>query len=239
MPNTPHPSDIQDIALPFIDEAADSGHIPEKPTWRGWIHTGTFPLAIVLGVVLVAVANGTTARVGAAVFAGASLLLFGISALYHRINWSPEVKALFRRLDHANIFLLIAGTYTPITLLSLPREKAAMLLGAIWSMAALGIVFRVFWLAAPRWLYVPIYVVMGWAAVVFIGDFFRANWITMTLVLAGGILYSLGALVYGIKRPNPFPRTFGFHEVFHTLTALAFLCHWTGVLLVAVDPPLG
>lgn len=239
MPHHSRPIDLHDPSLPLIDEAEDSHHTPEKPSWRGWIHTGTFPLAIVLGGILIAFANGTTARVGAAIFAIASLLLFGISALYHRVNWSPAVKALFRRLDHANIFLLIAGTYTPITLLSLPRDKATILLVAIWSMAVLGILFRVFWLSAPRWLYVPIYVVMGWAAVIFIGDFFRANWVTMTLVLAGGILYSLGAVVYGMKRPNPLPRTFGFHEVFHTLTALAFICHWTGVLLVAVDPPLG
>src|SRR5690606_19753675 len=113
-----------------------------KPSWRGWIHAGTFPVAIVLGIVLLVFAEGTAAKVGSAIFFAASLLLFGTSALYHRINWSAQVRAVFRRIDHANIFLLIAGTYTPITLLALPSEKAVPLLIVIWTGATLGIGFR-------------------------------------------------------------------------------------------------
>ena len=227
----------EDLNIPLVEDSIDYHAMQPKPSWRGWIHAGTFPVAIALGIILIVFAEGTTAKVGSAVFFAASLLLFGTSALYHRINWSAKVRAVFRRIDHANIFLLIAGTYTPVTLLALPSEKATPLLAVIWTGATLGIGFRVFWLSAPRWLYVVLYLVLGWAAVAFIVDFFRAAWITMTLVLIGGILYSLGAVVYGMKRPNPFPRTFGFHEIFHTLTVLAFIAQWTGVFLIAIDPP--
>lgn len=209
-----------------------------RPTWRGWIHAVAFPLALVLGIVLVVAAEGPAAITGSAIFFAASLLLFGISALYHRIGWSPSVSAIFRRIDHANIFLLIAGTYTPITLLCLPRDKAVILLATIWTGAALGILFRIFWLGAPRWLYVGLYVLLGWAAMVFIGDFFRASWAAMTLILLGGVAYSIGAVIYGLKRPDPLPARFGFHEIFHVMTVIAFALHWNGIYLVASQPPL-
>ena len=167
-----------------------------------------------------------------------SLLLFGMSALYHRFNWREKTKTVLKRIDHANIFLLIAGSYTPISVLCLPSDKAIILLSLVWGGALLGIGFRVFWIGAPRWLYVPLYVLLGWAAVMFIVDFFNASWVTMTLIIIGGGLYTLGAVVYGLKRPNPFPGAFGFHEIFHTFTLLAFLCHWTGIFLVAINPPV-
>jgi hemolysin III len=145
---------------------------------------------------------------------------------------------LLKRLDHANIFLLIAGSYTPITVLSLPPAKATLLLWLIWGGAGLGILFRVFWIGAPRWLYVPLYISLGWGALAFIVDFFNANAVMMTLILVGGLFYTIGAVIYGLKRPNPFPGKFGFHEIFHTLTLLAFLCHWVGIFLVATNPPI-
>ena len=224
--------------VPILEDAVASGGADQKPTWRGWIHAGTFPLAIVLGVILVVFADGTPAKVSSAIFFASSLLLFGTSALYHRINWSPKVRAVFKRIDHANIFVLIAGSYTPITVLSLPPEKATMLMWMIWGGAALGIGFRIFWIGAPRWLYVPLYILLGWAAILFIVDFFQANWIMMTLIIVGGLCYTAGAVIYGLKRPNPFPGRFGFHEIFHTLTLVAFLCHWTGIFLVAINPPV-
>jgi len=226
--------------VPLLDEAIDNERLErleQKPTWRGWIHAGTFPLAIVLGIILLVLADGTAAKISCAVFVASSLLLFGTSALYHRINWSPRVKGIFKRIDHANIFLLIAGSYTPITVLALPPEKSTLLLTLVWVGAGLGILFRVFWIHAPRWLYVPLYLLLGYAALVFIVDFFNANAAMMTLILAGGLCYTLGAVFYGLKRPNPIPGVFGFHEIFHSLTLLAFLCHWTGILLVATDPP--
>ena len=234
-----HPSDAP--ILPLVDDEIEFDRMsPEKkPTWRGWIHAGTFPLAIVLGIILLVVADGVAATVSSAVFVASSLLLFGISALYHRFTWSERARRLLKRIDHANIFLLIAGSYTPITVLALAPGKATLLLWLVWTGAGLGILFRVFWIGAPRWLYVPLYIVLGYAALVFVVDFFAANAVMMTLILVGGLLYTVGAVVYGLKRPNPVPGHFGFHEIFHTLTLAAFLCHWTGIFLVATNPPMG
>lgn len=222
-------------ALPLLDEAETFAE-EQKPSWRGWIHTGTFPVTIAAGIVLIAVAEGPIAKWASAVFMLTSMLLFGNSALYHRINWSPKTRIILKRIDHANIFLLIAGTYTPIALLALPLDKGIILLIAVWAGALIGIGFRVFWIDAPRWLYVPLYVLLGWAAVAFIGDIFAASPVAMILVIVGGLLYTAGSIVYGFKKPNPWPGHFGFHEIFHTLTVLAFLCHWTAALLVALNP---
>ncbi|GAA4736564.1 hemolysin III family protein [Amnibacterium soli] len=222
--------------LPLVEEAEDTAHLEPKPTWRGWIHAVTAPIAAVAGLVLVALADGPEARWASVVFALTSILLFGNSALYHRVDWSPRVKLALKRVDHANIFLLIAGTYTPLSLLALPSAQGTVLLAVVWAGALLGIAFRVFWIGAPRWLYVLIYLGLGWAAVAFFVPLFTANAAMMVLVAIGGLLYTLGAIVYGMKRPNPFPGRFGFHEIFHTCTVLAFLCHWTATLLIALHP---
>jgi len=208
-----------------------------KPTWRGWIHAGTLPAAIALGIVLVVLADGVFAKLMSGVFFLTTVLLFGGSALYHRFNWSPTTKAVLRRIDHANIFLLIAGTYTPIATLGLPMPQSVILISIVWGVALLGIAFRVFWLAAPRWLYVVLYLGLGWGALMYVVDFFVWIPISMILVFAGGLCYTGGAIVYALKRPNPSPKHFGFHEIFHACTLLAFLSHWTAVLLVAVWPP--
>jgi hemolysin III len=210
-----------------------------KPTWRGWIHTGVLPLVIAGGIVLVVLADGAVAKAASAVFFASSFLLFGTSALYHRFNWKPSTYMVLKRIDHANIFVLIAGSYTPITLLALSQEKALPLIIIIWSTAILGILFRVFWVGAPRWLIVAIYIGMGWAAFAYVVDFMNANAPMMILILAGGLAYTLGGVVYALKKPNPFPGTFGFHEIFHSLTVLAFMCHWTAALLIALSPIAG
>ena len=230
--------DPGNLSLPLLEDADRHAAAAEekKPAWRGWIHAATFPITIAAGIVLIVLAHGTVAKWAAAVFMACSMILFGISALYHRFNWKPKTKQVFRRLDHANIFLLIAGTYTPIALLALPREKGLILLSAVWAGALLGIGFRVFWIGAPRWLYVLLYVALGWAAVMYVVDIAHANIAAMVLVIVGGLLYTVGAAVYGFKRPNPVPGVFGFHEIFHSLTVLAFLCHWTAALLLALDP---
>jgi hemolysin III len=223
--------------LPLVEDAQDVGREP-KPTWRGWLHAGMTPVALVLGIVLIAVADGAAAKIACAVFVASSLLLFGVSAVYHRFDWSPKAKILLKRMDHANIFLLIAGSYTPITVLALPHDESVLLLWLVWSGAAVGVLFRVFWIHAPRWLYVLLYLVLGYASLVFIVDFFRADAAMMTLILAGGLAYTVGAVAYALKRPNPWPGRFGFHEIFHAFTLVAFLCHWTGILLVATHPPV-
>lgn len=227
------PRDIP--SLPLLE--AD-GVQPEdlKPTWRGWIHAGTFPVTIAAGIVLLVLAHGPAAKWSSAVFVLSSMLLFGNSALYHRFDWKPRTRVVLKRIDHANIFLLIAGSYTPITVLALPPDKATLLLWLVWGGAVLGIAFRVFWIHAPRWLYVPLYLVLGWGALMFIVDFFQANAVMMTLIMIGGLCYTVGAVVYGLKKPNPVPGVFGFHEIFHTLTVVAFLCHWVAILLIATHP---
>ena len=222
--------------LPLLEEAADDAHAEIKPTWRGWIHAGTFPVAIAAGIVLIVFAQGGAAKWAAAVFMASSLLLFGNSAVYHRFNWGPTVKVVLKRIDHANILLLIAGTYTPLAVLALPPEKGMLLLILVWSGALLGILFRVFWINAPRWLYVALFLLLGWAAVMYIVDLLNANVAMMVLVIVGGLLYTGGAVVYALKKPNPWPGHFGFHEIFHVCTVLAFLCHWTACLLIALEP---
>ncbi len=222
--------------LPLLEAAAVSAQVDLKPTWRGWIHAGTFPVAIAAGIVLIVLAEGAAAKWASAVFMATSVLLFGNSALYHRFNWKPTTKAVLKRIDHANIMLLIAGTYTPIAVLALPPQKGLLLLALVWSGALLGILFRVFWINAPRWLYVALYLLLGWAAVMYLVDLLQASVAMMVLVIVGGLLYTGGAVCYALKKPNPWPSHFGFHEIFHVCTVLAFLCHWTACLLIALDP---
>jgi hemolysin III len=201
-----------------------------KPRLRGWLHAATAPLTLAAGVVLIALSPNAATRLGSSIFAASALVLFTVSAIYHRGTWSPPVWAFLRRFDHANIFLLIAGSYTPFTLLLLDGRDRTILLTVVWVGAGLGVLFRIFWTEAPRWLYVPIYIGLGWAAVFYFGDFVRNGGVAvLTLMAVGGALYTVGGLVYGLKRPNPSPRWFGFHEVFHTLTIAAFFTHYAGV----------
>jgi hemolysin III len=223
-------------SIPLLEDAIEHPPYDVKPTWRGWIHAGTFPLAIAAGIVLICLADGLAAKLSSAVFMLTSLLLFGISAVYHRFNWKPSTLAVFRRIDHSNIFLLIAGTYTPLAITALPFPKNVILLSIIWGGTVLGIAFRIFWLKAPRWLYVALYILLGWGAILYIGDLTAANVATMVLVLVGGLFYTVGAVFYGLKRPNPKRGVFGFHELFHSCTVLAFLCHWTAILLLVLHP---
>ncbi|MGA9747342.1 MAG: hemolysin III family protein [Nocardioides sp.] len=201
-----------------------------KPKLRGWLHLVTAPLSLAAGIVLVALSPNATTRIGSAIFATTAMVLFTVSAIYHRGTWSPRIWAFLRRFDHANIFLLIAGTYTPFSLLLLEGRNQVILLTTVWTGAVLGVLFRVFWADAPRWLYTPIYVALGWAAIFFFPDFVDGTGAAvLTLMIVGGALYTVGGVVYGFQKPNPFPRWFGFHEVFHTLTIAAFATHYVGV----------
>src|SRR6478735_5318675 len=197
-----------------------------KPRLRGWLHAGMVPLTVAAGIVLIALAPTTPARIAAAVFSVTAWLLFGTSAVYHRGNWSPRVAGVLKRLDHSNIFLIIAGSYTPFALL-LPKDEARTMLLIVWGGALMGVLFRVLWVGAPRWLYTPVYVALGWVAVFYFGPLLqRGGPAIVGLIAAGGLLYTLGAVVYGTKRPNPSPRWFGFHEVFHLFTVAAFVVHY-------------
>jgi len=209
-----------------------------KPKLRGWMHLATAPLALAGGIVLVILSPDATTRWGSALFSASALVLFTVSAVYHTGSWSPRVWTFLRRFDHANIFVLIAGSYTPLTLILLEGTQRTMLLTTVWTCALLGVLFRVFWTDAPRWLHTPIYIAMGWVAIVFLPDFAQGaserlggdiGTAVMVLIAAGGALYTLGGVVYGFQRPNPWPRWFGFHEVFHTFTILAFVTHYVGI----------
>ncbi len=205
-----------------------------KPRLRGWLHAGVFPLALVGGILLIAVSRTAAAVAACSVYALSACLLFGTSAVYHRGTWGPRGEAVLRRLDHANIFLIIAGTYTPLAVLLLPADQQRVLLAMVWAGALAGIAFRILWIGAPRWLYTPCYIALGWVAVFNLPDFARTGGTAVVvLVIAGGLLYTAGAVVYGLKRPDPSPGWFGFHEVFHALTIAAFTAHYTAILLAA------
>jgi hemolysin III len=222
----------QEVTVGRPDPSTIAG-APVKPRLRGWLHAITFPAATIAGLALVTFAPTVTGRVAAAIFTLSAMLLFGVSALYHRGTWRSRGQAILRRLDHSNIFLLIAGTYTPFALLLLDRRQAVILLCTVWGGALLGVAFRVFWVGAPRWLYTPIYIALGWTAIFWLGDFERAGGTAvLVLLLAGGLMYSLGGLVYGLKKPNLSPTWFGFHEIFHAFTVAGFVCHYVGISLI-------
>jgi hemolysin III len=209
-----------------------------KPHLRGWLHAGTFPLAVAAGIVLICLADGTRATLAATVFAVSAALLFGVSAIYHRGRWSPRGERILKRLDHSNIFLIIAGTYTPFALLLLYDRGGHTLLWVVWAGALAGIVFRIAWLGAPRWVNTPVYIALGWVAVFYLPDILHTGGVAVVVLLAvGGLLYSLGGLVYASQRPNPSPRWFGFHEVFHALTLAAFTVHYIAVSIATYTYP--
>ncbi len=196
-----------------------------KPLLRGWFHLGAVPVVLIAGLALVATGPTLAGRITAAVFAFTSLLLFGTSAVYHRGNWDPTVTGVLRRIDHSNIFLIIAGTYTPLAVMLLPKNTAILALSVVWAGAIGGLLMRVLWLSAPRWLYVPMYVGLGWVAIAFTDSFYESGGpAVVSLIVAGGIAYTAGAVIYGTKWPDPSPKYFGFHEIFHSLTLVGFVC---------------
>ncbi|KWX00510.1 DNA-binding protein [Carbonactinospora thermoautotrophica] len=204
-----------------------------KPRLRGWLHAAAFPLVLVAGIVLVWLAPSTPARVAAAVYAVASALLFGVSAAYHRGRWSPRTREMLRRFDHSNIYLLIAGTYTPMALLALEGTTRVTVLAVVWAGAIIGVLFRVLWIGAPRWLYTPLYIALGWVAAFVLPPLLEGAGVTsVVFAVVGGVLYSVGGLVYGLRRPDPSPRWFGFHEVFHAFTLAAYAAQYVAVSLV-------
>lgn len=220
-----------------INQIVDAGlvHPSEKPRLRGWIHAVTFPIALVACIVLVTIAPPVAGKVSTAIFGLSAILLFGTSAIYHLGTWSPRTAAALRRADHSNIFLIIAGTYTPLAVLLLPQHTATMLLVIVWGGALLGLAARIIWLGAPRWVYVPIYIALGWVAVGYMPQFWTNGSPTIVWLIAiGGLAYTVGAVFYALKRPNPIPGWFGFHEIFHLLTVVGFGCHYAAIMLAAL-----
>jgi hemolysin III len=207
-----------------------------KPRLRGWLHLGMFPAALLGGLALVTFGPTLQARIGAAIYAITSALLFGISATYHRNDFGPRGSAAMRRFDHANIYFIIAGTYTPFALLALTGTARELILGGVWTAAIAGVIFKTCWLSAPRWLSTVFYILLGWVAVLAIPQFFSgAGVAAAVLVILGGALYSAGGVVYALKKPNPSPQWFGFHEVFHAFTLAAYICQYVAVSLVVYN----
>lgn len=209
-----------------------TGPEPVKPRLRGVLHQWAFAASLVTGSVLCAVAPSGRARLASAVYSVSVTLLFGTSALYHRITWRPAARAVMKRLDHSMIFVLIAGTYTPFALLALRGETRVVVLSVVWGGAVIGIGARMLWLAAPRWAIIPLYIGLGWVAVFVFPQLLRHGGVApLVLLLVGGLFYTLGALAYASRKPNPSPTVFGYHEVFHTATLIAFACHYIAVFL--------
>ena len=204
-----------------------------KPKLRGLIHLIMSPVSLVAGLILMTIADKLRGRVTLGIFTLTAVLLFTCSALYHRVAWQPKYKALWRRIDHSNITLLIAGTYTPFAIFLLNKNNAIILLALVWSGAVATSILRITWLTAPRWLYVVAYIALGWAAVVYLPQFWQKGGVAaFLLILAGGLFYTAGGVIYALKRPNFSINWFGFHELFHAFTAAAFVCHFVGAALV-------
>jgi hemolysin III len=207
------------------------------PRLRGVLHAWAFWFAVVAAVVLVLVAADARARVAALIYGVGLCALFGASATYHRWRGNPRWKPILRRIDHSTIFLFIAASYTPISLLVLNPPLRWIVLAGVWGGALAGVVMSVAWIDAPRFLVAGCYVAIGWVALAAFPQLFdHLGAGPPLLLLAGGILYSLGAAAYATKRPNPWPRTFGFHEVFHTLVIAAALVHFVAIADVIARP---
>ena len=204
----------------------------EKPKLRGIVHLVMSPLSLVAGLTLITLANELRGRITLGIFTLTAVTLFTCSALYHRVAWTDKNRAIWRRIDHSNISILIAGTYTPFAVYLLKPSQTKTLLIVAWGGAILISLLRIFWLSAPRWLYVAGYISLGWAAVFYMPQFLQFGGVAIfILILTGGVLYSAGGVIYALKKPNFSINWFGFHELFHAMTAAAFICHFIAAVL--------
>jgi hemolysin III len=209
--------------------------IAARPRLRGVIHHYAFFASLLTGGLLIALAPAGRRFWAALIYASSLSALLGVSALYHRITWSPVRRRWLARLDHSMIHVLIAGTYTPFGMLALSDTLAAFLLRIAWGGAAAGIVLHVLWHGAPKWLSACVYVAMGWVGIVALPSLVaQAGWTPVVLLVVGGLVYSLGALVYAMRRPDPIPTVFGYHEVFHSLVVVAATAHYAAVALTVL-----
>jgi hemolysin III len=198
-----------------------------KPRLRGVSHEYAFFVSLGTGAALIVAASDARARVAAAIYAAALSALLGTSALYHRVTWRPRARRWMRRLDHSMIFVLIAGTYTPVALLALHGSLAHTILIVVWAGALGGMVFKLAWIDAPKWVFAAVYLALGWVSVAIFGQLPAAiGWLGVAGLAAGGLLYTVGAVVYASGWPNPWPRVFGYHEVFHALVLAAATLHY-------------
>ena len=209
---------------------------PVKPRLRGVLHQYAFFVSVPCGAGLILAASGGRAHLAAGIYAGAVSALLGTSALYHRVTWRPTARRWMRRLDHSMIFVLIAGTYTPVALLALKGALANAILIVLWAGAAGGIAFKLVWIDAPKWLLAAVYILLGFVSATVFGQLPAAiGWLGVAGLAGGGLLYTAGAIVYASGRPDPAPAVFGYHEVFHVLVVAAAALHYA-VIAFAVVP---
>jgi hemolysin III len=206
-----------------------------KPLLRGVLHEAAFMVSLVLGTLLIVGAEGARRHAAAAVFAGSVAACFGASALYHRVTWTPRLRLWMRRIDHAGIYLLIAGTYTPVCLLVLNGAWRLVLLAIVWTGATAAIVLKFVWVAAPKWLAAVLGIALGWVGVAVLPQLAtRLNPAAVVLLGVGGIAYTAGAIVYARRRPDPAPAVFGYHELFHALTVVAAACQYVAIAFFVI-----
>ena len=199
------------------------------PKLRGWFHLGATPVVIIASLVLF-ILSKESLKFAVAIYSVTAILLFSVSAVYHRVPWSPSKKKIWRRFDHANINLLIAGSYTPFAVTLLEGRDRTILLSVVWIGAAAGVAMRIFWLGAPRWLYVANYLLLGWVAVAYMPQLYRAGglWVLLPIII-GGLFYSVGAIFYALKRPGREAKYFGFHELFHIFVLAAWISQYIAI----------
>jgi hemolysin III len=207
-----------------------------RPKARGWIHLVSAVVALAAGAALISVSwplAGLKAGLATFVYTISVVGMFTVSGIYHRITWkSVPTRTRMKRLDHSMIFLLIAGTYTPFAVLAMPHDAGMLVLTIVWSGAIAGVLLKMFWPTAPRWVGVPLYLLLGWVAAFYIAAILHmAGVAAMVLLAVGGILYSVGGILYALKWPDPWPTTFGYHEFFHVCTVVAAICHYIAVWL--------
>ena len=208
---------------------------PERPRLRGVLHQAAFVVAVALAPLLIVGADGGRRRLAAAVFGGSVAACFGASALYHRVTWSPGVRLWMRRIDHAGVYLLIAGTYTPVCLLVLRGAWRPVVLTIIWVGALAAIAMKFVWVAAPKWLAAAIGLALGWVAVVALPQLVgRLHPAAVILIAIGGLAYTAGAVIYARRRPDPAPAVFGYHELFHALTIVGVACQYVAIAFFVI-----
>jgi len=214
-------------------EAPESPHA-DRPLLKGWSHVMAAIAAIVLCPILIALSPSGT-RGAAAIYSGCVIGLFAVSGAYHRIKWRPAAHQFMRRLDHSMIFVVIAATYTPIAWVALPQTEGRVILAIVWAGAIAGVLSYLLWPSSPRWLQVALYLIVGWVALTVIDEIWHAVGVAgFVLLLAGGLAHTIGAVVYARKRPDPWPKIFGFHEVFHLFVIAGIACHYVVVAFFAL-----
>lgn len=229
---------------PGLTPTSAAAHVVEsvsrvlaKPRFRGWIHVYAAVTAVVAGASLVAVSwilGSTRAGVATLLYTLATVLMFSVSATYHRVRWqSQTAHKWMMRADHSLIFVFIAGSYTPVALLAMPGHVGKVVLSIVWGGAAIGVLLKMLWPSSPPWVGVPLYTLLGWVAVWFMATILHnAGWVAMVLLFVGGVVYTVGGVLYALRWPDPWPSTFGFHEFFHACTAIAATCHYSAMWFV-------